>query len=324
MLSNKTSDDQEQSLYVRNYKPTDIFGLNEEPQAPRRDVIDRNRSTVFDRDPVSAVVSRTNSKKDFMASDIFFGGNSPAKTRFGSYEPSGAAPRRHTPRDSSARQTPATQIPFNQPSVNQAPTPVADVADSHAEARNDYQNHHEQEHSGHEQDNYSANEYSQAQSDYNQAKESYDYEQHNFSAQQPISSVFESEAEKELTARGARRHFQQRHQSDIFNQDQSVSQQTSRERRAQVPAPEERHWVPSVKQGSRTTSFSNIFGDCPDIDRENREALPRRVEQKQLDQEELLSRVSGLSSSNLNRLGRGKGRRSIGGNGEGVGSQIWF
>lgn len=92
-------------------------------------------------------------------------------------------------------------------------------------------------------------------------------------------------------------------------------------RRYEAPKDEEeRQWVPSVKQGSASTSFSNLFGDYPEIDREERAREPKRTPETTMDRLEKLSRVSGLSSSNLNRSARGKGRRGA----QELGSQIWF
>lgn len=79
----------EDSLYVRNYKPTDIFFSKQEASIPKKRVTDRNRSSVFDTD-LQAPSKPT--RIDRMASDVFFGGN--VSTRFGDYEPSVSAPRR--------------------------------------------------------------------------------------------------------------------------------------------------------------------------------------------------------------------------------------
>ncbi len=87
----------QQDSYPRNYKATDIFNLQPDANATgKRRVFDRNRSSVFDADAPSPTVTP---RKDRMASDIFFGGNSPAAARFGGYEPSTGNSRRSSAKD---------------------------------------------------------------------------------------------------------------------------------------------------------------------------------------------------------------------------------
>ncbi|KAJ3261002.1 hypothetical protein HK103_006957 [Boothiomyces macroporosus] len=271
MLS--TNGQEEQPLYARNYKPTDIFMTTDVP-TPRRKVVDRNRSSVFDMDP-AAPIERSPYKKDHMASDIFFGGY---PVKFGGYEPSVNAPRR-----------------------------------SRGEAKEDsHELYHEEKQDNHCKvpANYEPAEPNHAE----QINRSHEYVPENAKPIHQISSVFD--CDKQVPVRGARRHYQSRQHSDIFHQDN----EPHRERRIhQHEQEEERQWVPSVKQSSRSTSFSNIFGDCPDIDRQVREAQPKIYKDKKMDTMEKLTRISGLPSENLNRASKGKRRQS----GE-VGSQIWF
>ncbi|KAJ3325350.1 hypothetical protein HDV06_004209 [Boothiomyces sp. JEL0866] len=277
MLS--TNGQEEQQLYVRNYKPTDIFMTADVP-TPRRKVVDRNRSSVFDTDPV-APTERSPFKKDHMASDIFFGGY---PVKFGGYEPSANAPRRSRgeakEEQASFHQEKQEQIHYETP----APNHYEPVEQSHAE--------------------YIAE----------QINRSHEHVPENSKLNHQISSVFD--CDKEVQVRGARRHYQTRQHSDIFHQDNEVP----KERRVHHHEQEEdRQWVPSVKQSSRSTSFSNIFGECAEIDREVRDAQPKIYKDKKMGTIEKLTRISGLPSENLNRSSRGKRRQP----GE-LGSQIWF
>ncbi|KAJ3336488.1 hypothetical protein HDU91_001765, partial [Kappamyces sp. JEL0680] len=101
MLSHPEFNSEESSYpeeSFRNYKPTDIFNLAPASATPgKRQHVDRNRSSLF-RNEGSAAPTLT-AKPDRMASDIFFGGNSPASTRFGGYEPSTGLSRRSSAKD---------------------------------------------------------------------------------------------------------------------------------------------------------------------------------------------------------------------------------
>ena len=106
------------------------------------------------------------------------------------------------------------------------------------------------------------------------------------------SNVFEAEA---APAKGARRHYGPgQHQSDIFHQ----GQETPKPKRV---APVEASLSP------RSASFSNIFGHVEDS-YDNESHSPQ-----------VQSRVGGLSSNDLNRQPRGKGRQFHSNQ-----SQIWF
>ncbi|KAJ3268838.1 hypothetical protein HDV01_002157 [Terramyces sp. JEL0728] len=289
-----STNDQEQSLYLRNYKPTDIFMTSDVP-APRRKVVDRNRSSVFDADPV-AQTERPPFKKDHMASDIFFGGY---PVKFGGYEPTVSATRRsrgeepYLERQEQFAERPEQHVERQEaPSqyVNQ-PAQFETAAQSHAGIL------------------FLTQEYIA-----DQINRSSEYESENAKSNHQISAVFD--CDKAIPVRGARRHYQSRQHSDIFHQDN----ESPRERRIHHHEQEEdRQWVPSVKQSSRTTSFSNIFGDCPEIDRQVREAQPKIFKDQKVGMMEKLTRISGLPSDNLNRPLKGKRRQP----GE-AGSQIWF
>jgi hypothetical protein len=70
----------------------------------------------------------------------------------------------------------------------------------------------------------------------------------------------------------------------------------------------------------KSTSFSNIFGDAPNIDAEVRKDYPPRSPEKSFDNREKLVHTFGLSSEDMNRQRRGKGARR----GTGGATQIWF
>lgn len=79
-----------QSDIARNDKRSDIFFREASRVAiPTRTILDRNRSSVFDNEPVEY---RKNYRENRHGSDIFFSGNQP--TKFGSYEPSVSAQKR--------------------------------------------------------------------------------------------------------------------------------------------------------------------------------------------------------------------------------------
>jgi hypothetical protein len=82
--------DSYQSDNARNDKRSDIFFREASQVAtPTRTILDRNRSSVFDNDPVDY---RKNYRENRHSSDIFFSGNQP--TKFGNYEPSVSAQKR--------------------------------------------------------------------------------------------------------------------------------------------------------------------------------------------------------------------------------------
>ena len=99
MLSQQLNNDIEQEdLYVRGYKPTDIFNLAPLPNVTgKRQIVDRNRSSVFNNDSKTDYYQQsTPLKNDRMKSDIFF---SPTAAKFGQYEPSVGNSRRSSARD---------------------------------------------------------------------------------------------------------------------------------------------------------------------------------------------------------------------------------
>ena len=82
-------EEQPEDVYVRGYKPTDIFNLAPLANVPgKRQIVDRNRSSVFGNNSDDGNLAQSASKPDRMKSDIFFGGNSASTARFGGYEPS--------------------------------------------------------------------------------------------------------------------------------------------------------------------------------------------------------------------------------------------
>jgi hypothetical protein len=269
----------QKSASAKNYKPTDIFHLSPQGASPRK-VLDRNRSSVFDLDPVESKVSP---RVDRMASDLFFvKQNAPT---FGSYQPSVGQARRSTPRDKPEPAAPEIQAEPTEPSIREY----------------EYQEKVEET----RQEPESVPEYG------NQYRE---YEEY-VTKPQPISSIFD--ADTAVPLRGSRRHFQQQQSVGIFESE--VEPPPRVERFVRHEAPEEKSWVPSVKQTSQSTSFSNLFGDWAEIDRSNRDAEPKRGFKQTYTNVEKLTRVSGLSSEDLNRSIRGKGRRSNANE-----SQIWF
>ena len=99
MLSQQLNNDTEQEdVYVRGYKPTDIFNLAPLANTTgKRQIVDRNRSSVFNNDSNSNSYHQLSPlKKDRMKSDIFF---SPNAAKFGQYEPSVGNSRRSSARD---------------------------------------------------------------------------------------------------------------------------------------------------------------------------------------------------------------------------------
>jgi hypothetical protein len=134
-----------------------------------------------------------------------------------------------------------------------------------------------------------------------------------------ISSVFNMDSEESF--RPARRYYGYSAPTDIFNQKsiQELERKPMRESR-EKEIPRENTFVPSVRQFRNQTSFSQLFGDCPEIDRQVRASEPRRTKEKRLSNVEKLQRTCGLSSDDSNRSTRGKAR----GAGTGLGSQIWF
>jgi hypothetical protein len=72
-----------QDRYPTHYQKTDIFNISPEVKTEKRAQIDRNKSSVFGKDAAQVHTPR----KDRMASDIFFGGNT-TNQRFDGYEPS--------------------------------------------------------------------------------------------------------------------------------------------------------------------------------------------------------------------------------------------
>jgi hypothetical protein len=219
-----------------------------------------------------------------MASDLFFvKQNAPS---FGSYQPSVGQARRSTPRDK--------------------PEPVAP------------QEHNEPEESSIRDYEYQERvEETRPEPEFvreEPVKQYQEYEEY-VSKPQAISSIFD--ADSPVPLRGSRRHFQRNQATNIFETE--VEPAPKIERLVRHEAPEEKSWVPSVKQTSQSTSFSNLFGDWAEIDRANRDAEPKRATKQSYSNVEKLTRVSGLSSEDLNRSIRGKGRRSNANE-----SQIWF
>jgi hypothetical protein len=96
MLSNNyQSESAEQFNGSRNNTKSDIFFLQTEKATPKKVSMDRNRSTVFDKEPIE--LKQVN-RPHRLNSDIFFCGN-PELARFGNYVPSMAAPKRCTPKE---------------------------------------------------------------------------------------------------------------------------------------------------------------------------------------------------------------------------------
>jgi hypothetical protein len=70
-----------QDRFPKHYQKTDIFNLSPAVKSEKRAQIDRNQSSVFGKDVAQVHTPR----KDRMASDIFFGGNTTSQ-RFTGYE----------------------------------------------------------------------------------------------------------------------------------------------------------------------------------------------------------------------------------------------
>lgn len=123
-------------IYVKAYKPTDIFNLAPQPVVyGKRQIVDRNRSSLFKNEEgqaqnmryllgfsctyIAPFSSSTGNlyKPDRMASDIFFGGNSGPAERFGTYSPSTGISRRSSANKSVAQadvdtSSPVKGLPF--------------------------------------------------------------------------------------------------------------------------------------------------------------------------------------------------------------------
>lgn len=274
-------------IYVKGYKRTDIFNLAPDviPYG-KRQVVDRNRSSLFKSESSQNENSQMPPKKDRMASDIFFGGNVDPATRFGAYQPSNGNSRR-----SSA---------------------AAKYEADHHEQTIAQAEHHEQAPRDTLPPSSESRYYSSQPDLYSDASSKNLY----------ISNVFEG-ANQSVSLRGARRHYAQ-HQpaSDIFFQNNSSEPTSLVARNASATsfaAQEQPQWVPSVKMSSQSTSFSNIFGGSAEIDSQNRADLPSRSPKKVVAHQEKLSRTFGVSSESGNRDRRGKGGRR-----DTSTSQIWF
>lgn len=300
MLSQQGNHDNEQEdVYVRGYKPTDIFNLAPPANAPgKRLIVDRNRSSVFNNDSASDVYQQAAPlKNDRMKSDIFF---APATARFGQYEPSLGNSRRSSARDL-----------YQAPSQEYHETSNFDTVlePKQEEAHYEHENYHEENLAA---ATAAVNEESYREQSIN------DYQSNSY--RNSISNVFEAQ-DANASLRGARRHYSQyQSTSDIFFRANEDAPTPRRKQSISSTPYEPPQWVPSVKMTGKSTSFSNIFGDAPNIDAEVRKEYPPRSPEKSFDNREKLIHTFGLSSEDMNRQRRGKGARR----GTGGATQIWF
>ncbi|KAH6568623.1 hypothetical protein BASA50_000415 [Batrachochytrium salamandrivorans] len=338
----------------------------------------RNQSNVFNyNEPLAAHdgrrdstdSSRSTPRKDPMASDIFFGGNtsainaSAAQTpRYGNYVPS--------PQTASRRTTPGNQSsqPHSQSTLHrQTPPPLPSSAFNALYASNTNDNgsdDYRQPSYDRDQESdaalvdrfesFSTKDTANQAHHYRTSPHSSDMQNSNvanthsptFSRGQSHahhhqrSSIFNDVAPA-APVRGSRRHFHDdKSSSDIFHKvgDSNAapppsppvgrrSKQDSQQHLAYEPS-----WSPKGEY-NKSTSFSNIFGGASgktdpemtrnavavaaDYDAASSADLPASRNSKI----NYSDRVGGLSSSDLNRDTRGKGRRLV--QTQSIGSQIW-
>ncbi|EGF81518.1 hypothetical protein BATDEDRAFT_34807 [Batrachochytrium dendrobatidis JAM81] len=312
-------------------RSSDIFGTGNHSNTttPPKQRTYRNQSNVFNyADSSTNSVSNSGKgtpRKDPMASDIFFGGNSGGA--------SGTSSAVQTPRYGIQPATGGYTPSFQSTSRRSTPgTYAVDKSNSHYGAE-PYEGAHEDAALVDRFESFSTNSLASSQQ-----RDS--YHSNHSAASQPDrlnqnhqrSSIFD-DASPTAAIRGSRRHFHgDRSTSDIFHQSNdspaaiAVRSPRSGKRAQPKPADYEPSWSPKPDY-QKSTSFSNIFGDpikgsaasvaaaaeytrsTPDLSRSN----------SKLDN---LDRVGGVSSSDLNRDTRGKGRRQ--GQGQNNGSQIWF
>ena len=289
-----------QDRYPKHYQKTDIFNLSPLATPQRRAQVDRNKSSVFGTDAAPTQTPR----KDHMASDIFFGGNTTQK--FGGYEPS------------FSQKSSVSQL-REEERFREAERAALEAAEIAAYRKQEEAARKELEDARYAQDQDSVayqqgknpvliTEYQPDEDLYHQTEAEL-YSQSGQEVYQPerlISNVFE---DQQSYTRGSRRHFQSGQQtSDIFFQNEAPPPRQYVQEAYQTESSSS--YRPSVKMSSsHSSSYSNIFGDG--------DGSSNVVSEKLMSNHEL-DRVSGLSSGDLNKDKRGRGRRGV------TTSQIFF
>ena len=317
---------------LRNRK-SDIFGLSDDFDAKATSPSKRyyyKNSTVFDSQPVAA--EKNDAKRNYMASDIFFGTPSNAvsyshpavneyaiaaehveplkKEHAHAYVPSASdAPRRNTPSANKATEIPVLSASDYSNAVGRANhEEVEDVV--HAESHPLYPAYQARQQSiiSHESAAVPAEKASTMRFAYAEIP-------HHHSR----SSVFDEAIPNPV--RGVRRQYSQSQlSSDIFNQTATPQSAPSPARYApsSFVAPEEQIWRPKSEY-SKSASFGNIFGNNETVAAEASAVKKGRSFEERV---ELMTRAGGLSSSDLHQE-KGRFRRGVGQR-QAAGSQIWF